>query len=251
MDKPLFDLLNSCTVHLKVPGGTGTGFFVAPGLILTCAHVVKGAEGDATCLTAHYRKEEYEVQEIVEFVPDPYTDLALLRIDLREHPCVFLDKSVKPPDRLYAYGYVTQSGSGESRTVGQPTTVEYEGETRIDNQRWLKFKGGQIIPGYSGSPLLNMRTWGVCGIVKSTRDRATDLGGGGIPTEVVFFKLPDLAKRNQAFHARDPRWERARAQQEARERRERPLAEAEPMTQRSTNRPKTNESRKGSTGART
>lgn len=39
--KALTDLLNRCTVKLSVPGkGHGTGFFVAPGLILTCGHVV-------------------------------------------------------------------------------------------------------------------------------------------------------------------------------------------------------------------
>ena len=34
-------LLEQCTLRVSVPGGHGTGFFVAPQLILTCAHVVK------------------------------------------------------------------------------------------------------------------------------------------------------------------------------------------------------------------
>ncbi|MFW5779697.1 MAG: trypsin-like peptidase domain-containing protein, partial [Coleofasciculus sp.] len=37
-------LLQQCTVKLSLPGGWGTGFFVAPQWILTCAHVVKKAE---------------------------------------------------------------------------------------------------------------------------------------------------------------------------------------------------------------
>src|SRR5215831_13606046 len=43
MEQSLIDLLHRCTVKLTVGRGYGTGFFVAPGLILTCAHVVKEA----------------------------------------------------------------------------------------------------------------------------------------------------------------------------------------------------------------
>ena len=42
----LEDLLKQCTVKLIIPyqHTFGTGFFVAPRLILTCAHVVKNVE---------------------------------------------------------------------------------------------------------------------------------------------------------------------------------------------------------------
>ena len=41
MVQRLDELLQACTVKIAVPGqGWGTGFFVAPGVILTCAHVV-------------------------------------------------------------------------------------------------------------------------------------------------------------------------------------------------------------------
>ena len=42
----LYELLRQCTVRVSVPKKIrhGTGFFVAPGMILTCAHVVKDAQ---------------------------------------------------------------------------------------------------------------------------------------------------------------------------------------------------------------
>ncbi len=43
MEGPLYELLRRCTVRLSASGIQGTGFFVAPDLILTCAHVVKKA----------------------------------------------------------------------------------------------------------------------------------------------------------------------------------------------------------------
>ena len=40
MDHPLIELMHDCVVKLSIPEKNGTGFFVAPGKILTCAHVV-------------------------------------------------------------------------------------------------------------------------------------------------------------------------------------------------------------------
>jgi hypothetical protein len=44
----------------------------------------------------------------------------------------------------------------------------------------------------SGAPLLNQRTGKVCGIVKFTRDRSFDLGGGAVPTSVILAQFPEL-----------------------------------------------------------
>jgi tetratricopeptide (TPR) repeat protein len=204
----LFELLHSCTVRLQAPGGHGTGFFVAPGLILTCAHVVEGARGDETHITAHYSEENYQVQEIVEYLSKPYPDLALLRIDLREHPCVYLDESITPRDVLYTYGYTEEHREGES------TTLDCEGKMLTDNgESLVKLKAGQVRRGSSGSPLLNERTWGVCGVIKLSRHPLTDLGGGAIPTEVVLLEMPELIALQETFHRRDSRWMEARDRQ--------------------------------------
>jgi len=46
----------------------------------------------------------------------------------------------------------------------------------------------------------------VCGIVKSTRDRTTDLGGGAIPCATILAELGDLASLQERFHRADRRW---------------------------------------------
>ncbi|MGH2510078.1 MAG: trypsin-like peptidase domain-containing protein, partial [Ktedonobacteraceae bacterium] len=56
MDHPmsLRVLVKLCTVRLLVQGiGKGTGFFVAPGLVLTCAHVVAEAVESQLPVTVH------------------------------------------------------------------------------------------------------------------------------------------------------------------------------------------------------
>ncbi|MEN8446805.1 MAG: hypothetical protein ABG776_17545, partial [Cyanobacteria bacterium J06555_13] len=61
MEKRLDELLQHCTVRIEVPGqkGWGTGFFVAPGLILTCAHVVKSLNADSKAQLSWQKTESF------------------------------------------------------------------------------------------------------------------------------------------------------------------------------------------------
>jgi len=52
-----------------------------------------------------------------------------------------------------------------------------------------------VRPGMSGSPLLNQRTGKVCGIVKFTRDRSFNLGGGVVLTTTILSQFPELVEQ--------------------------------------------------------
>ncbi|MEQ8962187.1 MAG: serine protease, partial [Coleofasciculus sp. C2-GNP5-27] len=197
------NLLQQCTVKLSLPGrmGWGTGFFVAPEWILTCAHVVKKAEREP--VQVRWQTQENWSQAVVEELrPDPY-DLALLRVTLPTDdypPCVYLDGAIQSRDLLYLFGYPDQEFDN-----GSPVTFNCEGLTG-DEPGLIKFKLGQVRPGMSGAPLLNQRTGKVCGMVKFTRDRSFDLGGGAVPTTAILQQLPQLRELQQQFHQRDRRW---------------------------------------------
>ena len=199
----LEDLLQQCTVKLTISGriGWGTGFFVAPGWILTCAHVVQEAQGES--IQVRWQKQENWAQAVVEkLLPDPY-DLALLRVILptdANPPCVYLDEALQSRDPLYLFGYPDQDFPN-----GCPVTFSCEGLTG-DEPTLIKFALGQVRPGMSGSPLLNQRTGKVCGIVKFTRDRSIDLGGGAIPTQVILEQFPQLREQQREFHECDRQW---------------------------------------------
>ncbi|MBW4563114.1 MAG: hypothetical protein KME32_18585 [Mojavia pulchra JT2-VF2] len=75
----------------------------------------------------------------------------------------------------------------------------------------IKLKGGQVRPGLSGSPLLNQRTGKVCGVIKFTRNRNSDLGGGAIPIDVVFKYYPKVIIAHSDFHQQDKRWDRTQS----------------------------------------
>jgi HEAT repeat protein len=199
----LEDLLQQCTVKLSLPGrmGWGTGFFVAPGFILTCAHVVQEAKGQP--VQVRWQNQENWAQAVVErSLPDPY-DLALLRVTLPTHAnpvCVYLDTVIQSRDPLYLFGYPDQDFPS-----GCPVTFNCEGLTG-DEPALIKFALGQVRPGVSGSPLLNQRTGKVCGIVKFTRDRSFDLGGGAIPTRVILEQFPELRDLQRELHQQDQQW---------------------------------------------
>jgi len=204
----LDELLEQSTVKLNIPGkaGWGTGFFVAPGKILTCAHVVKDAGGQP--VQVNWANQPVTLEATVTGVfSDPY-DLALLELKqpISGHPCVYLDntpktdRAIQSGDELYTYGYPDDFSNGA------PVTGLCEGVTG-DQPPVIKFKAGQVRPGLSGSPLLNRRTQKVCGIVKFTRDRSDDLGGGAIPVSAIFSKFNELVEQQTKFHKKDLRWE--------------------------------------------
>lgn len=192
----LEDLLQQCTVKVALRSSWGTGFFVSPGLILTCAHVVKSA-GDQPIPVWW---QQTELQATVEQSIEPY-DLALLRVALpadANPACVYLDEDIRSRDPLYLFGY-----PDEGDRQGEPRTFNCDGVT---GSGAILFNLGQVRPGMSGSALLNQRTGKVCGMVKFTRDRSIDLGGGAIPTRVVLEQLPQLRDLQPAFHQHDRRW---------------------------------------------
>jgi hypothetical protein len=214
----LEELLKQCTVRLAVPGTSlGTGFFVAPGLILTCAHVVKTAREKSLQVEAYlwdgtsigivsiqkFLLENIVVASPVKPVEYLYPDIALLQVEHKEHLCVYLDTHVHSGDIFYSFGYTGFYPQGDA------ARFTYVGESQIDSQKYLlQFQGGIASPGLSGAPLLNIRSGGVCGIVQKNRSLENTEGGRGIPINVTM-KLPelkDMISEQQKFHQKDKRW---------------------------------------------
>ncbi len=184
------ELLRRCTVRITAKNKNGTGFFVAQNQIITCAHVIEKrykqpgeikvwlSDGTEVTVTSVELKNE--------------SDLAMLTVNVKNDVWAYLNADVNHPDALLAVGT-----SKEFRQV--VATVEYEGvaETASGHQ-WLRVKGGQIVPGFSGAPLLNKRTFSVCGVVKQTRDEDQSLGGNAISSAVVFREFPQLQEAQES-----------------------------------------------------
>ncbi len=196
-DSSLEDLVRRCTVRVVTSTESGTGFFIAPGLIVTCAHVIEGINQRQKPVEISWGTQAYTAH-IWRATAPSQSDLALLRVDILGHPCAYLQGSMEIREPLYAYGYPDDYPTGDS------ATIEYEGPT--SDGELLKLKAGQFRPGFSGAPLLNQRTGCVCGIVQTTRDRSTDLGGRAVPIDIILREFPEVSRLHYEFHQQDRTW---------------------------------------------
>jgi hypothetical protein len=220
--EPLLDLLTQCVVRIDCGGEfAGTGFYVAPGEVLTCAHVVHGGEPVVVYTAAGVAYSAEPITALLapddpraEFYPQP--DAALLRIQDAPwgHPCVRLE--VADP----AVGTDTLQLTAFTKGENAPDVIVRSGatlhlETLFEQKGFTlyKLREGQVIGGFSGGPLLNLRTGGVCALVDSSRSLTSDLGGFGVPLAVVAQIDHGLLDRNADVHVTDVRWARARDEQ--------------------------------------
>ncbi|MDJ0631735.1 MAG: CHASE2 domain-containing protein [Xenococcaceae cyanobacterium MO_188.B29] len=203
----LNELLKSCTVKLSIPGKSGwvTGFFIAPGLILTCAHEVKGADDNIYNIVVCCQNQENFAKAAV-YDRFNSVDLAILKFDLpanSNHPCVYLDnKAVQPKDELYTYGY----SDGNSKE-GSYVVEEVSQDRTEDDLTIIKFRSNQDdLPLLRSSPLLNKQTCKVCGIVKFTRDSNNTSGGEAISAVTILAKISNLKDKQAKFHQKNRDW---------------------------------------------
>ena len=212
------ELAADCLVRLgadllDAPEDGGSGVWIAPGLVLTCAHVVPAGRGSDVqigwsggTLTG----------SVIDHVPNPeqdhpwpFPDLALVSVpDAPPHPCAWLSESV-PIDGapLVAFGHSAHLGHGL-----QQSSVEghLSGWHRFGDGRFWQFKGNELVSGMSGGPVLDLAGGAVCAIVTTTIGEGGDRGGYLVP--VVGLRHPAFSHRRPAwaahdrFHRHDRRW---------------------------------------------
>ena len=217
---PLIALFRQCVVCIIDEAGRfrGSGFFVGPGQVLTCGHVIHGA----VALRVRWQDHVVAVSEVAAVPPldsvvdpadYPLPDLAVLGVEEVAgwgHPCAALALGQpvlgRPPDGLYLAGYTIEHGPTPALTGA---TTEFESLITENGHTFFKLKRGQLLPGFSGSALLDLGAGAVAGIVESTRDRRADLGGFAMPTAEFAAAFPQVLEANYSFHRSDDRWEAA------------------------------------------
>ena len=191
--------LAACAVRVDVgQSHAGSGFFVAPGVVVTCSHVLNlarlsSAEANTPISIVSPRGSTHQVVEIREISDASVDDLAILRVEpAADHPCALLDPELRTGDQVVTFGYPRR------RPHGALTSLEAVG--RVGGGRTLSLAHGQIQPGMSGSPVLNSRTGTVCGILNRRRDVPHTRGGYVIPVESLFKLNPALELLNRRHH---------------------------------------------------
>jgi hypothetical protein len=234
MADPVEDLLRDCTVQVTGGPMMGAGFFVAPGMVVTCAHVA----GPGIGLEVSWERDDRSVQ-IARVAPpitrladkrrpipalaEDYPDLAVLKIDgFGGHPCVQIDTEwPSPHDGFWVFGYPKEGGA----TRLTPARLSYRGTNGTWPLVYLDLAWDTIKQGMSGAAVLNLRTGGVCGVVVASRNPDKPDGALAVPWSAVAADLRKVLTANGDFHQRDPRWQEARRDSQAAGRSESPAAQ--------------------------
>ncbi|MFJ2241906.1 trypsin-like peptidase domain-containing protein, partial [Streptomyces sp. NPDC087859] len=158
-----------------VPQTVGTGFFIAPGMVATCAHVVAdSAESLPEVVHGQVGTDGRAVRlrpVLEHYFRDPRVgfDLALLQLVPDENPIddvgpwVLFDGGLVDGDNVWAWGHPDGMFRG-----GQSVELAYQGPSRRDSAGpgvLSRLWGPPVGPGYSGSAVLNKRTGAVAGML--------------------------------------------------------------------------------------
>ena len=200
------DLLPRCTVRVDVGGARkGTGFFVAPGIVVTCAHVIESqrlSPGDTDpvieiVLSGSGERHAVQRRSGGDWCDDDVTLLQL--VSPLEHSCVLLAGGLLPRDPLHSFGFP------DNHPEGIPTNLDADGFT--GDSRLLRFTEGQVRGGMSGSPVYNARTGAVCAMVNKSTDPRSDLGGYGVRVETLLRLDPRVFQtENHGYHDASAEW---------------------------------------------
>ncbi|WP_329282030.1 S1 family peptidase [Streptomyces sp. NBC_01451] len=186
-------------VRLHTPDGRhtlGTGFFVAYGKVLTCAHVVHDAsEGGPLDKVLVFPDPSLRSEPVLARVTAsteppsdavlwPMPDLALLELEGDLHHEVLPlrpQRRLRPDARYQTWGYAPRA-DGETPD-GTSVSFRFEG---YDGDGYLRLAAGQAAAGLSGSPLVDAtRPDEVIGVIAASRDVRTDLGGWATPVSAL------------------------------------------------------------------
>ncbi len=171
----------------------GSGFFVLPGVVATCRHVI---EGGGTELRLTSRVGQLSVREVL--LPSSSADVALVCVTELQHPVVPIGRPEKFGGSVYSYGfqYTDRRYNGYSYwgTLAG-VALERIGDASAE---LLLVQGTRVQPGASGAPLYSLEDGRVVGLVKRENP---DGGGYAVPVEKLEELYPDLLARNHALTA--------------------------------------------------
>ncbi|MGA8262464.1 MAG: serine protease [Arenicellales bacterium] len=163
----------------------GCGFAVAPGWLITCAHVV----GREAPLGYDFEVRPWQVaprMAVLRHLAGD-ADLALLADPGADRTTAVFGSDPQRDELLVGIGFPVR----EQQPELDDFTAHFEGITKtLDTAtgrqlRLMKLKQGQIEYGFSGGPLIHTGSGRVVGVTRLSQDTRLDLGGWAVPADTV------------------------------------------------------------------
>ncbi|MFI6251704.1 trypsin-like peptidase domain-containing protein [Streptomyces sp. NPDC051016] len=208
------DLLREATVRLESPATTtggsalqGTGFFITPDTVATCAHVIAAA-GSPLPHRVHGRNVVLRRELTLAVSPDAYfrddasgLDLALLKVvpDAAdaEPPSlvvpVLMSDVASLGDALWTYGH--PKGMFDP---GEPAGIAYEGEALRSTEHLLRLPravGTEVTEGFSGSAVINLTTGAVMGMLTTSNHKGS---AHMLPVAQILARCPEARRMDES-----------------------------------------------------
>ncbi len=216
-EQRLRQLLRECLVQIDSAGDrpAGSGFFVAPGYVLTCSHVVMRQAQSP--VTGQWHGGQWSGKVVYASPPPPTgqddatmiwpePDLAVIRLEGDiTHPCVRLgprEPEVGSP--MVAAG--RRQPFGDVPGDFSSATMEYTGKFLY----LMRLKNEKFGRGMSGGPVLDLTSGEVCGVAKLA---GSDHDGYAIPVRLAY-DLPgditgEMVRSHDRYHDSHRDWVRA------------------------------------------
>lgn len=205
------------TSPLFVPKEFGTGVAIdSSGLILTCYHVLGNpVENDYYVWIAGVPFQVREVQKVSSVIgADPWTDLAVLKIDAKLQP---IQLASKPETRVGAFvislgnpmgiardgrpsaSFGIISNRYRKRSFGSPSEINPTGNEAYSQYGTLLQTDAVLTHGLSGGPLVNLQGE-MIGLTSSLAadDRFSSAAGFAIPVDQTFIRTVEKLKRGRS-----------------------------------------------------
>ncbi|MFD7878200.1 trypsin-like serine peptidase [Streptomyces sp. NPDC059766] len=204
--RELIRLIGEQVVVVRTGGsGFGTGFLVSGDTVLTCAHVVHG-HASVEVVTGSGAVGA----SVVETVPAErgagavfgFPDLARLSLNspMPGFGVWLGDQTPLPGHEVVVHGFSRHTlEAGE-----QPDTLHLV--VAGQSSQFVRLQWDMVVQGFSGGPVLDLRTGRICGVLKASRDERGPQGGWLVPVEAVWKHFPDLAARNAKAHVPGTPW---------------------------------------------
>lgn len=212
-----------------------TGFFVAPDLVLTCAHVfpkgfqVRGrgmepgssktrrpgeAQEETLAVSIGWTDGQSVAAEVVEIDRDSDRDFAVLRVsatDCPEHQCALLEAEHRfSRRRVWVTGYFRSRSDSTAMLNARSGEIDGTSGSLLD----IRLDAGF---GISGAPVLDDATGAVIGwVIEGRFSGMTSRQVNVVPASVLDTVAPSIVRSNRQYHAANVAWRDAQGERHAR-----------------------------------